>query len=692
MDKKCLRIDLTQSKTWIEEIPHHLRKSYIGGVGLNTYYFAQSDALKYEACSSHNRLIFGIGPMVGTGLLAGNRCTVTAKSPMTDRYGDSNIGGGFTYAMASVGYEYIIIDGGCEKPSYLLIDEKGETRILTCHDLWEMDTHQVTDILKARHGTKSRVACIGLAGVNQVRYASIMMEKDHAAGRMGMGAVMGAKNLKAVVIVSGSKKPQIHDIQRFNALKQRWLKEAKKSMISKIGMRYGTLFLIEANNRNGFLPVENFSKNRSDKAEGLYPQVFNAEHKVGNKACIACPLACSKRYEIKSGAYRGLKGARVEFGAASLGPVLGIYDWASVLHLKVLCDKYGMDTIEVGAVISMVIEAYQKNKLAAEKLEGVVGEVEFGSTAFVESVFEAIVQLRGIGSTLAQGVYRASLELGTEAFCFCVNKSSTGLQSSQKLVRSLGYLTSTRGGDHLKSFAFTVQNGGFYLAKYVFGIKHVKKLLDTPVHVGRILWWHENYKAIVDSLGVCLFAIHCLPFVGSAFFDDFSEVMYAIYGISMTKEEVFEAGDRIYQLQNAMNVSLDLSLEHYKWPERAPEAGINPDYLAQTVIDSRDAQGMLPEYFRFRGLDPMGHPTEARFRELHIESEFYERFNLSAYTPPLPLTACTSQVALSIKLGPKDKIKLFIMGNCANFLFKVRDKSFLKKYYQKNDQKKERSV
>ncbi|MEN3003280.1 aldehyde ferredoxin oxidoreductase N-terminal domain-containing protein [Dehalobacterium formicoaceticum] len=204
-DNAILTIDLTSSKSSKVEITRSQRKNFVGGVGINTQILYESDAMYHDALSEKNVLIFGVGPAVGTGLLAGNRCTVTARSPITDMYGDSNVGGDLTVKMRSVGVDHLVFTGKAEKPVYVVINPEGEVSILDASDLWGMWTDRVTDLLMERHGKHAEVACIGPAGENLVRYASVVMSKCHVAGRTGMGCVMGPKNLKAVVI-EGSRK------------------------------------------------------------------------------------------------------------------------------------------------------------------------------------------------------------------------------------------------------------------------------------------------------------------------------------------------------------------------------------------------------------------------------------------------------------------------------------------------------
>ena len=677
MEEQIVYVNLKQGDIARRVITPQMRKRFIGAIGINVMILMEEQAHRYDALSEKNVLIFGIGPITGTGLMAGNRCVITARSPITDIYGDSNIGGDFPVKMRSLGIHHLVFRGKAETPQYLLCSADGQIRLCAAEDLWGKSTDEVTDILIKRHGNDCDVACIGKAGEELVRYSSIIMSKNHAAGRMGTGCVMGSKNLKAIVVQGRKSTVEYRDPQALQKIKEKWIDGAKKSAISHMGARYGTLFLLEANNRSGGLPVRNFQAGKDPKAEALYPVVFNRDYKIEKEACYACPIGCSKKYQVKDGKYKGLTGSRIEFGAASIGPMTGVFDWPGVLHMKLLCDRYGIDTIEAGAVIALAMEGCERGILKKEQLFG--RNVKFGSVEDAEYLMERIVRREGIGDLLAEGVYRAGKALGLEDYVFCINKSYTGLQSNARLVRSLGYITSTRGGDHLKSFAFSMQNGGYYIARHLFHIKNARKELANPVNIGRILWWHENYKIVVDCIGVCLFAIQGLPSLGIGMFDDFADIMNAIYGLDMSPEDVFHAAERIYQLENVFNVACGLKLEHYIWPRRKQEEPVRQEFLERTVLTEkdRDQPGMLPEYFRYRGLTEKGRPVKKRLEELDILDlcEGYPCEEAEAES----MAELLRNVALVIHYTWKDRLHVNLSCFLMDRMLELKDRTQLRK-------------
>jgi aldehyde:ferredoxin oxidoreductase len=666
-----------------------MRREYIGGAGINTKILYDSDAMHHDALSEKNVLIFGVGPAVGTGLLAGNRCTITAKSALTDLYGDTNVGGDFTLAMRSVGIDHLVFVGKSDVPVYLFIDQDSNIQILSAEDIWGMMTDEATDVLEERHGKSSEVACIGPAGENLIRFANVIMSKCHAAGRMGLGCIMGSKRLKAIVIERRKKvEPPVSDKSKIDEIRKLWLEKCRKSVVSKMGSIEGTLFLIETYDKDKHVPVSNCKASYDEKTKNIYSSVFKNKYQTRRKACYACPVGCAKEYEIKEGQYKGDKGDRIDYGTvASLGTCLGIFDWAGIIHLKILTDQYGIDTVEYAGVVAMLMECEERGRIDPKETDGI--KVEFGNTEHAEYLMHKMCRREGIGDLLAEGAYRAAKAYNTEEYSFCINKSTTGLQSRGRLAWSLGYVTSTRGGDHLKNFPFTVLSGGYLaqvIAKHIFKMD-ARKLIDIPEKQGRIVWWHENYKYVVDSLGICIFAIHGLPNTGHAFFDEFADVMNGLYGIKMSERDVFLAGDRMYQLQNSFNVLCGLTLDKYKWPDRKKDDDIDDEFLEDSNMNELlEKPGMLPEYFQFRGLTNDGKPTQERFKELGLE-EYISKSQIKKAGDVKRIDDLLQELGLSVKLTITEKIKGNLLSALLCKLLEKKDQKERKQYLKQQASK-----
>ena len=671
-DNQIATINLTTGDVRLEEITRELRTNYIGGPGINTKILYDSDAADHDALSEKNLLIFGIGPSVGTGLPASNRCTITAKSPITDAYGDSNLGGEFNVRLRTVGIDHLVFSGRSDHPVYVLIKSNREIEILDASELWGMYTEKVTELLMERHGKGSEVTCIGPAGENLVRFASVIMSKCHVAGRTGMGCVMGAKNLKAIVVEKKVGKPQVYHQEKVKEIRDQWI---KTSVILKSGSIQGTLMLIKRYHKQGALPIRNFQAADDKKVKELYAENFLYKHETKRKACIYCPVGCAREYEIKEGRHKGEKGDRLDYGAvAGIGPLNGIFDWASILHLKNLSDNLGFDAIEGGSTIGFILECYQRGIIKdPEKI------YEFGNADDVEELMHKICRREGIGDIAAEGAYRASIVLHAEEYAFCIRKSSSGLHSNSHLAKSLSYLTSTRGADHLKGYVFTAVFGGFFsevVSKHIFKTK-AEKNFSKVEKKGRVVCWHENYKYAIDCLGLCLFAITALPSAGVAYFNEFAEVTNAILNTDLTDEDIYTAGERIYQLQNAFNVACGLKLEDYHWPERKKEDGVKEKFLKDTTIKVGGEEGMLPEYFRYRGLTPEGLPTVKRFQELGI-SMYIDKAKATDLKDVMSIEALLKEVGLNAELTKKENRINEVMSSLICKLMTKQDEKALR--------------
>ncbi|WP_241428220.1 aldehyde ferredoxin oxidoreductase family protein [Clostridium sp. DJ247] len=673
-DNSIVYIDLSNKKITWEEISPEIRKKYIGGPGINTKILFDSNADKYDALSENNVLIFGVGPSVGTGLPASNRCTITAKSPITDLYGDSNVGGEFNLRMRAVGIDNLVFTGKAETPVYVHINKDGEIQILDAADIWGTWTEKVTDILVERHGKFSEVACIGPAGEKLVRFASVIMSKCHVAGRTGMGCVMGSKNLKAIVIEKKIGKPAMYDQNKIKEIRDIWIKSSRSSVMAKSGSIQGSLMLIKQYEKDRCIPIRNNQTGKDEKIKNIYVEKFLYKHETKRKACIYCPVGCAREYEISEGKHKGEKGDRLDYGAvAGVGACTGVFDWPGILHLKTLSDQLGLDAIEFGGAAGLILECQQRGILKKEDNGGKI--FEFGNADDVEQIMLMIANREGVGDIAAEGTYRAAKKLNAEQYAFCIKKSSVGLHTNSHLAKSLSYLTSTRGGDHLKGYVFTSVVPGLFsevVSKHVFKMA-AEKNYAKPEKKGRVVWWHENYKYIVDALGFCIFFMQALPSKGVGFFQDFADVMNGLFNLDIKDEEVFNVGERIYQLQNAFNVNCGCRLDDYKWAERKKEENIEDQLIEETTIKVRDNPGMLPEYFKYRGLTKDGKPTNKRFLELELD-EYIEKAKVIPSDDVKTIKDLLQDVQLNIKLTKGEQIKSNIINGLLCKLLDKKDK------------------
>jgi aldehyde:ferredoxin oxidoreductase len=619
LPNKIVNLDLTTSEISESSVPTDLTENYVGGTGINTKLLYDQVGPNTDELGEENILIFGAGVLVGSGFLASSRMTITAKSPLTGIFGDSNVGGKFGARMRSAGYDHIVVRGKATEPVYLLLASDSEPKICTASDLWGQDTEKSYALLKERHGKDSDIACIGPAGENLVRFASILVSRFRAAGRTGMGCVMGSKRLKAIV-VKGPYGVNIADKSDFKRLRSEYLNLLKNSAVAASYSKYGTLQLVDHYNTAGWLPHRNGQHFQSDEAERrLKADVFNDKFQTGRSACYSCPIACSKKYRVAEGKFKGTKGTKIDYGSiATLGPNLGIMDYPAILDLHHAANSLGLDSMEAGMGISLIMEAVQRGELDHADTNNLT--LEWGNHDVMKQLLYDIAYRRGIGDTLAEGVNRAGKSLGIERLSACVKGLACGPQPKNRNDWALGYAVSTRGGDHLKGFPFSTLYGAISTQ---FARKLFKNAAATrpkkPESSGRVIWWHENYKALIDSVGICIFAVSGLAIMGKPLHNELATLYSCVTGIPMTGSALRSAAERIVQLQKAFNVKHGITRKDDYLPLRHPENDIKKELIDNFTVDL-DHTGMLDEYYQYRGYTREGLPTLQRLRQVGLES------------------------------------------------------------------------
>ncbi|MBU1343556.1 MAG: aldehyde ferredoxin oxidoreductase family protein [Proteobacteria bacterium] len=619
-DNKIAYIDLTLKKIKTETISQELRKKYIGGTGINTKLLHDLIDPKVDPLSKNNILIFGCGIIVGTHLFAGNRCTVTSKSPLSNIFGDSNFGGNFAPYLRASKYDHLVFQGKSVEPVYLYIEEGKQIEIKNATDLWGCNTVELGKILEKRHGNKCEIACIGKAGEHLNKFANIIVSNTHAAGRTGMGCVMGSKNLKAIVVKPAKLSVPIFDRDQFKQLREKYINMFKDSPVAHFFSEYGTTMLVDLYNEFSALPNYNGQKMKTDKIKQISCETFKNEYQTDRIGCHSCPVACVKKYKIKTGKYTGETGEKIDFGSiAALGPNLGVYDYGAILHFENLANDYGMDTMELGAVISMAMECYQRGIISTIHTKGL--ELEWGNIDIIETLITLIGENKGFGKILNSGTKNAAQAICGEKYSFTIKGIAVSTPARDRKAWSLGYITSTRGGDHLKSFPFSMMYGpsSETIASKIFKT-NTPHDFDSSSKKGRIVWWHENYKLVIDSFGFCILAISPLALSGAPFYKDFSDIMKSVLGIDMNDKEIFYAAERIFQLQKIFNIMNSQSKKDDEWPIRAKDDDVAKDIIDEATIDKNE-QGMIDEYYKYRGLTLDGFPTVNRLSELGLNHQ-----------------------------------------------------------------------
>ena len=466
---KILRINLTDQSVGEEPLKADELKSFIGGSGLGAkMLFDETDA-STDPLGSENVLIYLTGPFVHTPVPSSGRHCIVAKSPLSGIWGESDVGGKWGVWLKSLGYDGLVVKGASESPSYIYIAE-GKVEIRDAKHLWGKDTYEMEDFLQKELRHQVALSCIGVAGEKLVRFAGIMHEGKHAraAGRCGLGAVMGSKKLKAVVLKKGRFKPSLHnrgelleDIKRIIPL----LKEIKKD-----STLYGTSRSITPAEALGDLPIKNWQLgNWGEGAEKINGRKMAETILTGRYSCYGCPIACGRIVKISSGPFSPVDGAGYEYETgAMLGSNCLVEDMEAISKANELCNRYGLDTITAGSVIAFAMEAFEKGILTEADTEGL--RVNWGDPEILLKLIGLIARREGVGDILAEGSKRASDILGHNASAFAVHVKNLELPGHDPRCFNglgLGYATSNRGACHTNSFAYLYMGRTTDISKYL---------------------------------------------------------------------------------------------------------------------------------------------------------------------------------------------------------------------------------
>ncbi len=665
---RLLSVDLNTGEVARRSLGAEQMQRFIGGGGMNAWLLYNMIDENTEPLSPDNPLIFGAGPLVGTSYPTSARTTATALSPLTNIYGDSNGGGIWGVMMRSVGIDHLVITGALPKPGYLLIGPDGQCSIEDASDIWGMTTGEVDKALKARH--KSSVAAvIGPAGENLVRYANITFENNaHSFSRSGMGAVMGSKKLKAIVIARGKQKNPVHDAEELNTLGQQVKDWCKSLAFPKMFTKYGTMLFIHTLESLGLMYADNW---RRPITPGDIANIDTCAYlkAVESKdvGCYKCPLRCGKQWRILGGDFAGEHGHGYEVAyIMTLGLILGFRDVGAILHLANLINEKGFDINEFCGAVGMLNDAYAHGLLDPSLLEGI--KPGWGDLAAVEQLIEKVAANQGIGAILALGTRGAAAAIGNGAEQYALHMKGMHWPAHSAPPFVLAFSLSPRGGDFLKGVPYLLlQPINDQTSKLLFG--GTKKTMNFNSHAdkGRAVWWHENYKLILDSLGICFYLGLSMLNHGKLVPAHLAAAWNAATGASMSGADLQMAAERGYHIQRAINTLRGLDRRHDSFTRR-PE----PDSWARGI--DMNKQGMLDEYYAYRGLCEDGLPTLERLAELGLSDVAWRLDSvgrLGCMNEPkyyLPVQKVIKDPApdkfgKGLKMKIKNKVRAKVMGN-----------------------------
>jgi len=602
---KVLRVDLTNESFAVEDLDADLAKDYIGGRGLATKILYDEIDPAIEPLSPDNKLIFATGPLTGTGAIAGSRYMVVTKSPLTNCIACSNSGGYFGPELKYAGYDMIIFEGKAAEPVYLFINDD-TIELRSAEDLWGMTTHATEDAIRSRigkpwKGDQFRIASIGPAGEKLSRAACIINDKARAAGRSGVGAVMGSKNLKALA-VKGSKGVTVTDRDKYREMIRASI-EKNRSEAAKVTSQalpiYGTSVLVNIINESGILCTRNFQTGRFEGAESISGETIAETILKRKRGCFSCPMACGRVTEIGDPKFEG-KGEGPEYETTALfGASCGVDNLAAVTKANYLCNELGLDTIEAGNIVACAMELYEKGYLP-EKDIGF--KANFGNAEALVKLVELMGKREGIGDLLSEGGYATAEKYGHPELFMGVKKQGLPAYDPRGVQgMGLSYATSNRGACHVRSYL---------IATEILGV-NVKRDPSATDGKAAVVKDFQDFTAVIDSTGLCLF----LSLAEGYGPDDVVPLLEVATGESFTKEDIMLAGERIWNLERLYNLKAGLTKADDTLPPRFLKEPM-PEGPFKGAVCKLDQ--MLPEYYQLRGWDTNGVPTAEKLKQLGL--------------------------------------------------------------------------
>jgi aldehyde:ferredoxin oxidoreductase len=617
-------IDLTEERIHCEETDPVQLNTWLGGRGYAAALLYDRVGPEVDPLSPQNHLIFSSGALNGTPWPSSSRYHVTFKSPATGAYGYANAGGHFGPELRKAGYDALVITGCASDPVYLMVDG-ADIRILPAGHLWGQTTTDTEQALLSAGG--GRIACIGPAGENLVRYAAIINDGGRAAARSGPGAVMGSKQLKAVQVVAG-RKPPPHPPALIQQVKQQVNRLIEHRNIQ--GLRQSsTLFLMGIKNAIGDLPARNHQAGQVPYIDRLDADAFS-KYWFQEKGCAACPIRCARLSRVPSGLYSGsIEGPEYET-ADSFGPLVWNADPEVVIKANELCNRMGLDTISTGVSIAFAMECHQRGLLDSPDFS-----LDWGDPDTILGLILHIAHRQGLGNLLADGTLRAANEIGQDAIQYAMQVKGVEMPRQEPRICKafgLGHATSNRGADHLYGLPTIDLAGNWEQARRLFPESILPQLMDTADEAYKpdVLIYGEHFCAISDSLGLCKFSTSETYIVMP---EDIAAGLSAL-GRPCTGEDLLTAGERIVNLERQYNVRHGFSRKDDALPSRfrleplpvydfvpgPAETGPVRSEEPVTVGRIQDFDGMLDRYYRLRGWDSDGVPTPETLSRLEISA------------------------------------------------------------------------
>ena len=597
---KILQIDLSTGRIETVSIKEQDQKGFIGGSGLAAKIFFDSFDPKVDPLSPENPLIVMTGPLVGTQFPGTSRFAICGKSPLTGIWGEGTCGGNFGPELKFAGMHGIIFKGASPVPVYLAMeDDRIELR--DAKELWGMDNYTLTDLLKERHGKEKRpkVLSIGPAGENLVKFAAICNDKGDFIGRTGMGALMGSKRLKALV-VKGTKRVEASHPEEYSALRKSLTIKSRDAMVAQSLRSMGSDAGMDLGMMTGDIPIKNWMVGEDfELSANLGGPFMTEKYLTRNHACSSCPIACKRIVKVDDGPFKTGEGPGPEYETCcSFGTLMMNYDLAGVIKANEWCNRYGMDTISCGATIALAMEAFDKGLITEKDTDGI--ELTWGNITGAISLIHKIAKQEGIGAVLSEGSREAAKRLGKGAEEFAVEVK--GLEVPMHDPRGfhgmgLAYMTSIRGACHLMHLALGVEQGISTYTEAGFQENYIGQTSEGKAEMIKLC---EDFGLPCNSLLICEYVAWTL----SA--NELAEMVRVTTGFDFTLKDLLACGERTWLLKRGLGNMMGVRSRDDRLPGRI----LTPLKDGAAAGSVPDVEKLLREYYEIRGLNEDGRPKK----------------------------------------------------------------------------------
>ncbi len=593
---KLLRVNLTEGSLKEETIDRDQAHKFIGGRGLATKWLYDDGIQHVDPLSEDNKLVFITGPLTGSNSPTAGRYMVVTKAPLNNFIGSANSGGVWGAKLKYAGYDAIIVEGKSEKPVYLYLDND-TFELRDASEIWGKTSTQVDKYLKEKHGPKSSALYIGPAGENLSLLSCIMNDLDRAAGRGGMGAVMGSKNLKAIAVNASKHVVDAYDVEAMKEAFKVSMEKIRANPVTSEGLpTYGTAVLVNIINNIGALPTKNWQLAYHDDADMISGEAMvETGLLTKNSFCHRCPIGCGRVVRLND----------EEVGGPEYEPLWAygsdcyVNDLEAIAEANRLANEYGLDAIGAPCTIAAAMELYQRGYIKEEELDGL--SLDWGSAEAITGWTTRMGKAEGeLGKLMADGSYKLCEKYGAPEYSMSSKKQELPAYDGRAIQGiGLNYATSNRGGCHVR---------GYTIAPEIMGLPEQYDRTTTQGKAGLVKVF-QDLTSVIDSLGLCLFTSFAL---GAP---EYTALYNAATGANLTVDEVMEAGERIYNLERQFNKEAGMTPEEDNLPRRLLKEAI-PEGPSKGMVSRLDE--MLPEYYELRGWQE-AFPTEETLERLGLK-------------------------------------------------------------------------